>query len=93
MRDFLYYRCSGSDGYRFGGERICNNAQVQGNILETAVWSEVSELLMNPQKIALEQEDRTINGTLLDNLDAEIAKSQARAWSGETNRQLRRRPD
>ena len=29
MRDFLYYRCSGSDGYRFGGEPICSNAQIQ----------------------------------------------------------------
>src|SRR5258707_3498776 len=32
-----YYRCSGSDGYRFGGERICSNAQIQGELLETAV--------------------------------------------------------
>jgi len=69
MRDFLYYRSSGSDGYRFGGERICSNVQVQGNILETTVWSEVSKLLMNPQRVELEHEDRTINGTLLDNLE------------------------
>jgi site-specific DNA recombinase len=68
MRDFLYYRCSGSDGYRFGGERICSNAQVQGNILETAVWSEVSKLLTNPQSIE-EHQDRTKNGALLDNLE------------------------
>jgi len=69
MRDFVYYRCSGSDGYRFGGERICSNAQVQGNILETTVWSEVSNLLMNPQRVALEHQHRTMNGTLLDNLE------------------------
>ena len=69
MRDFVYYRCSGSDGYRFGGERICSNAQVQGNILETTVWSEVSKLLMNPQRVELEPQDRTMNGTLLDNLE------------------------
>lgn len=69
MRDFLYYRCSGSDGYRFGGERICNNSQVQGNILEMTVWSEVSKLLMNPQTIELEHQDRTKNGALLDNLE------------------------
>ncbi|PYU20571.1 MAG: hypothetical protein DMG30_20650 [Acidobacteria bacterium] len=30
MKDFVYYRCSGSDSYRFGGERICSNSQVQG---------------------------------------------------------------
>jgi site-specific DNA recombinase len=70
MRDFFYYRCSGSDGYRFGGERICSNAQVQGNILETTVWSEGSELLMNPQRVELEPQDRTPNSTLLDNLEA-----------------------
>ena len=70
MRDFLYYRCSGSDGYRFGGERICSNAQLQGNILETTVWSEVCKLLMNPQRVELEPRDRTLNGTLLDNLEA-----------------------
>jgi site-specific DNA recombinase len=69
MRDFLYYRCSGSDGYRFGGERICSNAQIQGNILETTVWSEVSKLLMNPQSVELEQQDKTVNGTLLENLE------------------------
>lgn len=74
MRDFLYYRFSGSDGYRFGGERICNNAQIQGNILETAVWSEVSKLLMNPETAGLEHRDRTKNGALLDNL--EILRSQ-----------------
>jgi len=70
MRDFLYYRCSGSDGYRFGGERICGNAQIQGNILETTVWSEVSKLLMNPQRVELEHQNRTMNGALLDNLEA-----------------------
>jgi len=69
MRDFLYYRCSGSDGYRFGGERICGNAQIQGNILETAVWSEVSKLLMNPQSVELEHQDKTKNGALSDNLE------------------------
>ena len=74
MRDFLYYRCSGSDGYRFGGERICNNAQVQGNILEAAVWSEVSKLLMNPETVELEHQNRTKNGALLDNL--EILRTQ-----------------
>ncbi len=70
MRDFLYYRCSGSDGYRFGGERICSNEQLQGNLLETTVWSEVCKLLMNPQRVELEQQDRIMNGTLLDNLEA-----------------------
>jgi len=69
MRDFLYYRCSGSDGYRFGGEPICSNRQIQGNILEMTVWSEISKLLTDPQRVELEHHDRTENGTLLDNLE------------------------
>jgi hypothetical protein len=69
MKDFIYYRCGGSDGYRFGGERICSNSQVQGGFLETAVWREVSNLLMNPEKIELEHEERSKAGAVLDNLD------------------------
>ena len=48
-----------SDGYRFGGERICSNAQVQGNTLRGPKF----QALMEPQ-------DRCLNGTLLDNLEA-----------------------
>jgi site-specific DNA recombinase len=74
MRDFVYYRCSGSDGYRFGGERICSNSQVQGAFMETTVWREVSNLLMNPERIELERRELITAGTLFDNL--EILKSQ-----------------
>jgi len=62
MKDFIYYRCGGSDGYRFGGERICSNSQVQAGFLETAVWREVCNLLMNPEKIELEHEERSKAG-------------------------------
>lgn len=51
MKDFRYYRCSGSDGYRFGGERICSNAQVQGEFLESAAWHEVCDLLTHPERL------------------------------------------
>jgi len=70
MRDFVYYRCSGSDGYRFGGERICCNSQVQGAFLETTVWREVSNLLMNPERIELEYQKRSTTATLSENLES-----------------------
>lgn len=69
MRDSLYDRCSGSDGYRFGGERVCSNSQVQGNSLETIVWREVSNLVMNPESFELEHQDTNATDTLLDNLE------------------------
>jgi site-specific DNA recombinase len=51
MKDYRYYRCTGSDGYRFGGERICSNGQIQAEFLEAAVWREVSDLLANPERL------------------------------------------
>ena len=50
-KDYRYYRCTGSDGYRFGGERICSNTQIQAEFLEAAVWREVCDLLRNPEKL------------------------------------------
>jgi site-specific DNA recombinase len=70
MKDFRYYRCSGSDGYRFGGERICNNAQMQGEFLETAVWREVSDLLRNPERLERDYEAGSRASGLLDNIEA-----------------------
>ena len=69
MKDFRYYRCSGSDGYRFGGERICNNAQMQGAFLEMAVWREVSDLLRNPGRLERDSEAGGRAGAPLDNIE------------------------
>jgi site-specific DNA recombinase len=69
VRDFLYYRCSGTDRYRFGGEQICSNSQVQGNFLETTVWREVSALLTSPERVQLERQHSSDTGTLSDNLE------------------------
>jgi len=55
-RDYAYYRCIGSDAYRFGGQRVCSNTQVRTDRLEAAVWQEVQGLLEHPQH--LEQEYR-----------------------------------
>ena len=74
LKDFLYYRCSGTDGYRFGGERVCNNPQVRGEFIETSVWVEVRRLLTNPQK--LEQEHQQPPAVGRSSEDFEILKSQ-----------------
>ena len=33
VRHYAYYRCVGSDAYRFGGERVCANRQVRTDLL------------------------------------------------------------
>src|ERR1051326_5819096 len=38
LTDFRYYRCSGTDAYRFGGERICSNTQIRAESLEAEIW-------------------------------------------------------
>jgi hypothetical protein len=48
-RDYAYYRCLGTEAYRFGGERVCDNAQVRTDRLEAATRHEVSELLREPR--------------------------------------------
>ncbi|WP_044148766.1 zinc ribbon domain-containing protein, partial [Singulisphaera acidiphila] len=31
---YAYYRCTGSDAYRFGGQRLCWNKQVRTDVLD-----------------------------------------------------------
>ena len=57
-RSYAYYRCIGSDAYRFGGQRLCYNKQVRTDLLEDAVWQDVCSLLTEPQRIAQEHERR-----------------------------------
>ena len=51
-RKYAYYRCIGTDAYRFGGERICPNKQVRTDLLEDAVWEDVCSLLSDPARAA-----------------------------------------
>jgi site-specific DNA recombinase len=55
---YAYYRCIGTDAYRFGGERICQNRQVRTDVLEAAVWDDVRALLADPSRIQQEYERR-----------------------------------
>ena len=55
---YAYYRCTGSDAYRFGGQRLCWNKQIRTDLLEEAVWKDVRSLLSEPQRIKAEYERR-----------------------------------
>lgn len=71
LKDFVYYRCSGTDGYRFGGERICNNPPISGEFIEASVWAEVCGLLKNPQRLRAVEESTTIGAR---------ASAESRGW-------------
>lgn len=53
-RAYAYYRCIGSDAYRFGGERLCWNKQLRTDLVDEAVWQEVCRLLEDPTRLAQE---------------------------------------
>jgi site-specific DNA recombinase len=55
-RNYAYYRCLGTDAYRFGGQRVCSNHQLRTDLLDAAVWREACALLEQPHR--LEQEYR-----------------------------------
>ncbi len=55
---YAYYRCVGTDAYRFGGQRICQNTQARTDLLDEAVWGDVKELLRDPQLLRQEYERR-----------------------------------
>jgi site-specific DNA recombinase len=78
-RAYAYYRCLGTDAYRFGGARVCQNTQVRTDLLDLAVWHEVSGLLAHPERLAEEYRrrlhpDRHPQHTTLTTLEAQLGK-------------------
>lgn len=57
-KKIYYYRCFGSDGYRFEGVRKCNCKPVRQDYLDGIVWQQVMRLLEDPMLIQREVEKR-----------------------------------
>ena len=53
-----YYRCFGSDAYRFEGVRKCNCKPVRQDYLDNVVWQQIVKLLEDPALIQREIEKR-----------------------------------
>ncbi|GBQ32445.1 putative recombinase [Gluconacetobacter sacchari DSM 12717] len=56
--NYGYYRCTGTDAHKFGGQAICHNRSVRSDKLEAAIWHQVETVLDNPQRVAEEHERR-----------------------------------
>src|SRR6266513_4534554 len=57
-RKIYYYRCLGSDDYRYEGGRVCANKPVRADYLDQVVWDHITGLLTNPQLIQTEIDKR-----------------------------------
>jgi site-specific DNA recombinase len=49
-----YYRCLGSDDYRYEHGRVCANKPVRADYLDTIVWDHIATLLADPTLIRAE---------------------------------------
>jgi hypothetical protein len=57
-RKLYYYRCLGSDDYRYEHGRVCTNQPVRSDYLEELVWSQVTALLADPALVQAELDRR-----------------------------------
>jgi site-specific DNA recombinase len=57
-RKLYYYRCLGSDGWRYPKGQVCTNQPVRQDYLDDLVWREVMKLLEDPGLIRNEMERR-----------------------------------
>jgi site-specific DNA recombinase len=55
-RSYGYYFCTGTDRFRWGGVRICENTPVRMERLDAALWEDVTALLSDPGRIRSEFE-------------------------------------
>ena len=76
-RSYAYYRCIGSDAYRFGGVRLCWNKQLRTDLVDEAVWNEVCKLLEDPSRLEQEYRQRLLakeSSTELTGLEASLGR-------------------
>jgi site-specific DNA recombinase len=76
-----YYRCLGSDDYRYERGRVCNNPPVRQDYLDALVWDRVTALLADPLLIRAELDRR---------LEELRAASPITAQKAQLDRDLRR---
>ena len=53
-KKIYYYRCLGSDDYRYQGGRVCGNKPVRAGYVDQVVWDHVTGLLADPALVRAE---------------------------------------
>ena len=81
-RKIYYYRCLGSDDYRYEGGRVCGNKPVRADYLDTVMWDHVTALLADPALIRAEitkrlEQARTADPATRQRKQLELALAKA----------------
>ena len=81
-KKIYYYRCLGSDDYRYEHGRVCGNKPVRADYLDTVVWNHITSLLADPALIRAEINNRLAQHRSADpttvqrkRIDAGLAKT------------------
>lgn len=88
---YAYYRCVGTDAYRFAGGRICQNPQVRVDQLDGHVWESVCDLLQHPQRVLDEWTRRQASDGAAEKLSAR--RDEASQFLDAQNRTMKRLVD
>ena len=81
-KKIYYYRCLGSDDYRYEGGRVCGNKPVRADYLDTVVWDHVTGLLADPALIRAEISKRLEQARTADPVTRQRKRLRARAGQG-----------
>ena len=81
-KKIYYYRCLGSDDYRYEGGRVCQNKPVRADYLDRVVWDHIVCLLADPALIRAEigrrlEQARTSDPVIRQRTQIELALAKA----------------
>ncbi len=81
-RKIYYYRCLGSDDYRYEGGRVCGNKPVRADYLDQVVWDHITGMLADPALIRAEiarrlEQARTCDPVTRQRTHLELALARA----------------
>ncbi|WP_239342356.1 zinc ribbon domain-containing protein, partial [Frankia sp. CiP3] len=57
-KKIYYYRCLGSDDYRYENGRVCQNKPVRADYIDDVVWEHITKLITDPRLIQDEIDSR-----------------------------------
>jgi hypothetical protein len=90
-RKIYYYRCLGSDDYRYPGGRVCDNKPVRADYLDGLVWGQVTALLADPALVQGELDRRLTEMRAANPATSERARLE-RDYTRATKRKLANLP-
>lgn len=87
-KKIYYYRCLGSDDYRYEHGRVCANKPVRADYLDTVVWDHITALLTDPTLIRTEISKRLDQARSAD--PATVARKRLDAGLAKTAQAIKR---